>query len=79
MSLIGTGTEPDTRDRALIKGLIWASGWNMNKMPVPISVKHPLPTINNPTLRRQVFTHKSIVGAPAGLAVDSEPAIDNER
>jgi hypothetical protein len=44
-----------------------------------LSRKHPLPYIKDLTLRRQVFTHKSAVGAPAGLAVDSEPSIAYER
>ncbi|KIM24129.1 hypothetical protein M408DRAFT_243708 [Serendipita vermifera MAFF 305830] len=41
--------------------------------------KHPIPTIKNEALREKVFTHKSATGATAGLAVDQEPALHNER
>ena len=50
-----------------------------NKMSFELRNKHPIPVIDSGLLRTQVFTHKSAIGAPAKVAVDSEPALDNER
>lgn len=41
--------------------------------------KHPITPIKDERLRTQVFTHRSATEAPARLAVDREPARDNER